>query len=331
MRGQRRQRRSRHLDRSRRASNPEQYELSARQQRHNDQRTARGLPPAQMIPRGPRKRRGNGTPESAYRHDTLSSAYRRERAAAAGEAEADSQARRDLARQIAARFVRDHGCSFVIEDCNLQSWSRRWGRQMAAFTPGLFVTALEREAAAVARVAGRTGGVERASTRMTALSQHCLCGHRATKPLAQRTHVCGACDLRGDRDAVSATLAACVAVSVPGEPASASLDLDLARVLLDVPATRARLFATLPYAFHGRQDVRSESTVHSARDGWSVTEKGPTPDLVVVARRTVGTASYPTLNERGGFCRHTTSDRIRMRTNLFRSSFVYSTELRNNS
>jgi hypothetical protein len=330
-RGRRQQRRSRRVDRSRRANNPEQYELSARQQRHNERRASRGLPPVQMIPRGPRKRRGNGAPESAYRHDTLSSAYRRERAAAACEAEAASQARRELARQIAARFVRDHGCAFVIEDCNLQSWSRRWGRRMAAFTPGLLVTALEREAAAVARIAGRTGGVERASTRMTALSQHCLCGHRTAKSLGERTHVCGACDLRGDRDAVSATLVACVALAVPGEPASASLDLALARELLDAPATRARLFATLPYALNGRQDVRSESTVHSARDGWSVSEKGPTPDLVVVARRIVGTASYPTLDERGGFGRHTTSDRIRTRTNLFRRPVEHSTELRNKS
>lgn len=322
--------RGRRLDRSRRASNPEQYELSARQQRHNARRAARGLPPALMIPRGPRKRRGNA-PASAYRNDTLSSGYRRERAAGARDADAASQARRELARQIAARFVRDHGCSYVIEDCDLQSWSRRWGRRMAAFTPGLLVTALEHEATAVARIVGVTAGVERASTRTTALSQHCLCGQRVAKSLSERTHACGACDLRGDRDAVSATLAACVMLAVPGEPASASLDLPLARALLDAPGSRARLFSTLPYAWNGRQDVRSESTVHSARDGWSVSEKGPTPDLVVVARRIVGTASYPTLDERGGFGCHTTSDRMRMRTNLFRSPVEYSTELRDNS
>ncbi len=284
-----------------------------------------------MTPRGPRKRRGNGTPLAAFRHDTLSNSYRRERAAVACEAEATSQARRDLARQIAARFVHDHGCTFVVEDCDLRSWSRRWGRRMAAFTPGLLVTALEHEAAAVAARAGRTGGVERASTRSTALSQHCLCGTRVPKPLAERTHSCAACDLRGDRDAVSATLAACVALAVPSEPATATLDLALARVLLDDAATRARLFATLPYALNGRQDVRSESTVHSARDGWSVAEKGPTPDLVVVARRIVGTASYPTLDERGGVGRHTTSERARTRTNLFRGSVDDSTELRNSS
>ena len=328
---QRQTRQSRRLDRSRRATNPEQYELSARQQRHTERRAAAGLPPVQMIPRGPRKRRGNGAPQSAYRHDMLSNTYRRGRSRAACQAEANTQARRELARQIAVRFVRDHGCSFVIEDCNLQGWSRRWGRRMAAFTPGVLVAALEREAAAVAARAGIIGGVQRASTRTTVLSQHCLCGQRVSKSLSERTHVCGACDLQGDRDAVSATLAACVTIAESGEPASATLDLALARALLDAPATRPRLFATLPYAFHGRQDVRSESTVHSARDGWSVAEKGPSPDLVVVARRIAGTASYPTLNERGDYGRHTTSERARTRTNLFRHLVDYSTELRNSS
>lgn len=288
-----------------------------------------------MIPRGPRKRRGNGTPQSAYRYDTLSRTYRRERAAAASEAAVESQARRELARQIAARFVRDHGCSFVIEDCDLRSWSRQWGRRMGAFTPGLLVAVLEHEAAAVAHLAGITAGVARASTRTTALSLHCLCGARVTKSLSTRTHVCGTCDLHGDRDAVSATLAACVVFDVPGEPSTAAVDGALARTLLDAPATRARLYATHPYAFNGRQDVRPESTVHSARDGWFVAEKGPTPDIpprmVVVARRIVGTASYPTLDERGGHRHHTTSERVRTRTNLFQWPVETSTGLRDSS
>ena len=327
----RRQRdRQRRLDRSRRASNPDRYELSARQRQHNQRREAAGLPPVQMIPRGPRKRRESGKPLTAYRSDTLSRAYRRERAAAAREAEAESQARRDLARQIAARFVRDHGCAFVVEDCDLAGWARHWGRRLAAFTPGLLVSALEREAAAVACLVGVDGGVERAATRTTALSQRCLCGQRVAKSLDERTHACEACGLRGDRDAVSATLAACVVVVERGRPSSASLDPVLARKVLDGRDTRARLFATLAYAFHGRQDVRSESTVQSARDGWFVAEKGPTPDLVVVARRIIGTASYPTLNERGGVSRHATSDRARMRTNLFPNR-VHSTRLRDSS
>ena len=331
MRARRQRRRSRRLDRSRRASNPAQYELSARQLAHTRRREAAGLPPVKLIPQGPRKRRANGTPEVAYRRDALSSTYRRERATQACEAQAAAQARRELARQISARLVREHGCSFVVEDCDLRGWARRWGKRLAAFTPGLLVTALERETAAVARIAGLAGGVERISTRTTALSQHCLCGQRARKTLGERTHACERCGLRGDRDAVSATLAACVQVATPGEPGSAALDRALARELLDAPTTRARLFATLPYALCGRQDVRSESTVHSARDGYVVAEKGPTRDLVVVARRIVGTASYPTLDERAGTSRRTTSDRARTRTNLYRDWLEHSSQLRDSS
>jgi hypothetical protein len=44
----------------------------------------------QAIPRGPRKRRGNGAPESAYLRDTLSNTYRRERSAAGCEADANT-------------------------------------------------------------------------------------------------------------------------------------------------------------------------------------------------------------------------------------------------
>jgi hypothetical protein len=331
VRGARTRRRQRRLDRSRRASNPDQYGLSPRQQAHNARREAAGLPAVQMIPRGPRKRRANGTPETAYRRDALSRTYRRERAAEACEAAATSQARRDLARQLAARLVRDHGYTFVIEDCDLRPWARAWGRRLSAFTPGLLVTALESESAAVAQLAGRSGVVERASTRTTALSQHCLCGQRVAKSLRERTHGCTACGLRGDRDAVAATLAACVILGTAGEPASATVDSALARALLDAPHTRARLFATLPYGLQGRQDVRSESTVHSARDGWFVAEKGPTPDLVVVARRIVGTASYPTLDERGGLGRCTTRDRVRTRTNLSGGRIDDSLRLRDSS
>ncbi len=319
---------NRRVERSRRATNPEQYELSARQKAHNQRREQAGLSPVQMIPRGPRRRRTNGAPQSAYRDDTLSGTYRRERAAAACEGEAAARARREFARQIAARLVCDHGFSFVSEDCNLQSWSRRWGRRMAAFTPGLLVSALERETAAVKRL-GSASGVERAATQTTAMSQHCLCGKRVAKSLTERTHVCGGCGLCGDRDAVSATLAACVTFAAQGVPASARVDFGLAGELLDAPSTRERLFATLPYVLQGRQDVQSESTAHSARDGSSVAGRGPTPDrLVMVARRIVGTASYPTLDERGGLDRHTTPERVRTRTNLFPNTGENSTDYR---
>jgi hypothetical protein len=84
--------------------------------------------------------------------------------------------------------------------------------------------------AALARECAATGGaLQRAGTRSTALSQHCLCG--APNPLAQRTHHCPVCGLRADRDVTAAALAACVDLTNPDDPATARVDYTLAHAL----------------------------------------------------------------------------------------------------
>ncbi|WP_313675905.1 zinc ribbon domain-containing protein [Mycolicibacterium sp.] len=65
----------------------------------------------------------------------------------------------------------------------------------------MLVTALQQECHAAG------GRLYRAGTHATAMSQHCLCGARVPETLAQRTHHCPQCGLRGDRDIVSAALA----------------------------------------------------------------------------------------------------------------------------
>ena len=65
----------------------------------------------------------------------------------------------------------------------------------------------------------------------TALSQHCLCGERVPKTLAQRTHDCPHCGLHADRDIVSAALAACVDLTDPDDPRTARVDYRLAHAL----------------------------------------------------------------------------------------------------
>jgi hypothetical protein len=100
-----------------------------------------------------------------------------------------------------------------------------WGKRIALFSPGMLVAALKRECAA-------TGGrFSRAGTRATALSQHCLCGARVPKTLAQRTHQCPECGLRADRDIVSAALAACVELAETEDPRTARVDYRLAHAL----------------------------------------------------------------------------------------------------
>jgi hypothetical protein len=121
--------------------------------------------------------------------------------------------------------VDTHGNTITIEDCSISTWSRLWGKRIALFSPGMLVAALARECAA-------TGGtLHKAGTRSTGLSQHCLCGARVAKTLAQRTHACPHCGLRADRDITSAALAACVELTDPDDPATARVDYTLAHAL----------------------------------------------------------------------------------------------------
>ena len=330
-RSRRERRLARELERSRRALNPAQYALSPAQEARARERATRGLRPREVIPRGPRRARAGGRPVQAYRKDRLSRRYRRRRAAQAAGAASAAQARRDHARQIAGALVRQHGVRFTIEDCDLRAWARRWGRALAAFSPGTLVAALEREAHAVATLAGVAGGLDRAATQTTALSQHCLCGAPVAKALAERVHDCPRCGLVGDRDAVAASLAAFVVFATPGVPRSATIDVEATRAALDRVTTRTALAATLPFAFPGRQDAPSESTALSARDGSSVAWSGRTSDReVVMARRTVGMAPRPTPDEPGR-PDQTTPDRARTRTNLHRSCGPPGPQLRDSS
>ncbi|MFT3915236.1 MAG: hypothetical protein QM704_14290 [Anaeromyxobacteraceae bacterium] len=142
-RGRRRRerRRQRALDRSRRAANSEQYRLSKRQEKRARRRAAAGLTPVNVIPQGPRIARSDGVPLQAYRRDQLSRRHRRLRAEEVASAAAGVQARRDRARRVAAQVVQTHGYRIFAEEGHISAWARRWGRGVAAFTPGLLVSA----------------------------------------------------------------------------------------------------------------------------------------------------------------------------------------------
>jgi hypothetical protein len=214
------------LDRSRRNTNPEQYGPSVRQHKRAQRRAAQGLAARQITnPGGPRAARADGVPLRAYRHDRLSGGYQRTRTDHAGEARSAGQAKLARAREVAARIVATHGSTITVEDCSISTWARLWGKRIALFSPGMLVAALKHECEAAG------GTLSRAGTRSTALSQHCLCGARVSKTLAQRTHDCPHCGLRGDRDIVSATLAACVELGDPDDPRTARVDYELAHAL----------------------------------------------------------------------------------------------------
>jgi hypothetical protein len=214
------------LDRSRRNTNPDQYGLSARQHKRAQHRANRGLAAKQITnPGGPRATRADGVPLRGYRHDRLSRRYGRIRTDHATQARSASAAKYARARDLAALIVATHGSSITVEDCSIATWARLWGERIALFSPGMLVAALKRECQA-------TGGtLSRAGTRHTALSQHCLCGARVPKTLAQRTHDCPHCGLHGDRDIVAAALAACVELADPDDPRTARVDYRLAHAL----------------------------------------------------------------------------------------------------
>ena len=175
------------------------------------------------MPLGARAANKTGVPQQAYRRDVLPAGYRVNRARLAEAAARAAAAKDHRARRIAEDIVAGHGATLTVEDCDIRTWHRRWGKALQATTPGRLITAL-------ARACEKTGGrLLRASTCATKLSQTCLCGAEVRKTLADRVHDCPNCGLTGDRDPVSALLAALVRLTDPDDPATARLDTVLAR------------------------------------------------------------------------------------------------------
>jgi hypothetical protein len=215
--------RRRALDWSRRATNTRQYGLSQRQHKRAERRKDAGLAERRVtVPGGARVANAAGVPKQAYRKDDLSAGYRLDRGRIAEAAASAAQAKDHRARRIAADIVGAHGANLVVEDCDIRTWFRLWGKRLQATTPGRLITAIGREAE-------KTGGrLLRASTFATR-SQTCPCGAQVRKTLADRVHDCPDCGLTGDRDLVSALLAALVRLTDPDDPTTARLDVALAR------------------------------------------------------------------------------------------------------
>lgn len=80
---------------------------------------------------------------------------------------------------------------------------KRYGRSVRDRAPGRFIDLLRRKAESAG------GGLVEFPTRTTCLSQVCHCGSRRKKPLSQRIHTCS-CGVVMQRDIYSAFLARCV-------------------------------------------------------------------------------------------------------------------------
>lgn len=268
--------RQRALDRSRRTANPDQYHRSVRQQERADRRAAAGLVARVETPGGARLANKNRVPTRAYRRDTLTNAYREQRADHAAAQRGAARAKRDRARDVAARIVVIHGPNLTTEHVDVRQWARMWGRGIPLFSPGMLLEALTRECE-------KTGGVMlRASAWTTALSQHCVCGTRAKKPLPQRVHDCPICGLVGDRDLVAAAMASTVTLLDPTNPGTARIDpilrVALARRVAAQQGTLSRSTAptrtaTYPGVVNGRT---AASTTGFCREPQATTHYGST-------------------------------------------------------
>ncbi|MCJ1676988.1 transposase [Streptomyces sp. APSN-46.1] len=239
--------RARALERSRRATNAHQYGLSKKQSARASRRAENGLKPkAVTVPGGARDARSDGVPKQEYRRDTLSNRYREQRARQGEHAAGIAEHRRRRARLVAREIIAAHGPVLVVEDCDIRTWYRLWGKRLSQTTPGMLISALKVECEAAG------GKLVRASTWSTALSQHCLCGERVRKTLRDREHKCLACGLVGKRDLVSAALAAFVRFEDVDDPKSAYLD------------TTASGHAQITYA-HALEEALRESTTPSPK------------------------------------------------------------------
>ncbi|MCJ1681211.1 transposase [Streptomyces sp. APSN-46.1] len=265
--------RARALERSRRATNAHQYGLSKKQSARASRRAENGLKPkAVTVPGGARDARSDGVPKQAYRRDTLSNRYREQRARQAERAASIAEHRRHRARLVAREIIAAHGPVIVVEDCDIRTWYRLWGKRLSQTTPGMLISALKVECEAAG------GGLVRASTWSTALSQHCLCGERVRKSLRDREHRCIACGLVGKRDLVSAALAAFVRFADVDDPKTAYLD------------TTASRHAQITYA-EALEEALRESTTPSPKPLRR-------PGCVAVPRQRRGTSAPRTAGQR---------------------------------
>jgi transposase len=158
----------RHIDRQRRANNPECYDEKGR--------AIRGKHPKKKSHR----LRGS--------ESKLAEMSRKE-----------ADYRKSLHGQLVNRIL-SVGVDINTEKISYQAFQKIFGRSVGVRAPGLFVSMLRRKAESAG------GGVNEFNTRTTALSQVCQCGEKHKKPLSQRVHQCS-CGVFMQRDLYSAYLA----------------------------------------------------------------------------------------------------------------------------
>ncbi len=161
-------RQQRHIDRQRRANNPDCYDEMGR--------AIKGKHP---VKKSCRMKVSLGALSELFRKEV---AYRK-----------------TLHGQLANQIL-SVGVHIKTEKLSYKALQKNFGKSVGVRSPGMFVDMLQRKAASAG------GGVYAFNTRTTALSQVCHCGEKQKKPLSQRVHECS-CGVFMQRDLYSAYLA----------------------------------------------------------------------------------------------------------------------------
>jgi putative transposase len=162
----------RHLDRQRRANNPDNYREDG------------------TIRPGPK--RWQVSKRMRVTSDRLADLQRRQ-----------AEQRYNENGKMANRVVGE-GRYLKTESVAVKGWQKHWGRQIGCKAPAGCMLRIARKAESAG------GYLQVFPTRNTALSQRCICGQAAVKPLSQRVHRCPHCGITMHRDLLSAYLAAFV-------------------------------------------------------------------------------------------------------------------------
>ena len=174
----------RKLDRSRRANNPDNYEP--------DFYGKRGRKAVKKKGKNKKKKKGQKWNRTKK--------YEQTRAKLA-EIERKKVASRKSAHGRLTNQILSVGKDILLEDVSLKGWQKLWGKRIKAKAPGNFKEILTRKAESAGPF------VQLISTKKTALSQHCVCGHRQKKTPSERVHECPECGRTMQRDLLSAYLA----------------------------------------------------------------------------------------------------------------------------
>ena len=142
----------------------------------------------------------DGTVKKGSKKWYSSNRYKKQQIALAEKQRKLAATRKNLHGRLANRIL-TMGKFVKAEKLSYKSFQKNYGRSVAVRAPGMFVTLLTRKAA------NAGGSVELLNTRTTKLSQTCVCGTVKKKPLSERHHDCPTCGASAQRDLFSGFLA----------------------------------------------------------------------------------------------------------------------------